>query len=160
MTTDTPQLLARLLDAQVEFVVIGGTAALVHGATTPTVDLDIAAPMTESNLGRLMKALDDLNPKHATRRDLGVIWQSAQELSRFRMLLIDTDIGRLDVLGQVQPIGGFDKLETIDAELLPGRFVRVLALDQLIEIKASLNRPKDRLVELELRALREELGES
>lgn len=159
MATDTPALLERLLDAQVEFIVIGGTAALAHGAATPTVDLDIAAPMNEANLTRLMSALESLHPKHATRPDLGVIWQSPAELSRFRMLLIDTDIGRLDVLGRVEPLGSFEELESVGVELLPDRKVDVLSLDQLIAVKASLRRPKDKLVEAELRALREQLGD-
>src|SRR5262245_49410963 len=50
---DTEQLLQALLDAEFEFVVIGGTAALAHGVTTPTQDLDVAAPLTEDNLRRL-----------------------------------------------------------------------------------------------------------
>lgn len=49
MATDTEALLRALLRAQVEFVIVGGTAAIVHGAATPTDDLDIVVPMTEVN---------------------------------------------------------------------------------------------------------------
>jgi hypothetical protein len=69
-------------------------------------------------------------------------------------LLLDTDIGRLDVLGTVEPIGGFEALETVELPLLPERPVPVLSLDQLIAVKAHLQRPKDKIVEAELRSIR------
>ncbi len=53
----TDQLLCLLLDAGVEFIVVGGVAAISHGAATMTRDLDVVARMSESNLSRLMEAL-------------------------------------------------------------------------------------------------------
>jgi hypothetical protein len=154
VNADSQRLLRALLDVGLEFVVIGGTAALAHGALTPTQDLDVAAPLTEDNLRRLMQALAPYHPHHATRPDLGVVWQSPAELTKFRLLLLDTDIGRLDVLGNVEPIGGFEALETVELPLLPDRPVPVLSLDQLITVKAHLQRPKDKIVEAELRSIR------
>lgn len=154
MDADSERLLRALLDVGLEFVVIGGAAALAHGALTPTRDLDVAAPLTEDNLRRLMQALTPFHPHHATRPDLGVVWQSPAELTKFRLLLLDTDIGRLDVLGNVEPIGEFEALETVELPLLPERPVRVLSLDQLIAVKAHLQRPKDKIVEAELRSIR------
>jgi hypothetical protein len=87
--------------------------------------------------------------------DLGVVWQTADELAQFRLLLFETELGRLDVLGTVEPLGSFDQLEAVEMELVQDRWVRVLALDQLIEVKAHLRRPKDKVVEAELRAIRE-----
>ncbi|KIG16259.1 hypothetical protein DB30_04719 [Enhygromyxa salina] len=136
---------------------IGGAAALAHGALTPTRDLDVVAPLTEANLTRLLDAIMPLRPHHATRPDLGVVWQSAAELTKFRLLLLDTDIGRLDVLGTVEPLGGFEDIDAIEMELLPGQPVQVLSLDQLIEVKAHLQRPKDKIVEAELRSIRARL---
>jgi hypothetical protein len=151
---DSKRLLRALLDASLEFIVIGGAAALAHGALTPTKDLDVAAPLTEDNLRRLMQALAPFHPRHATRPDLGVVWQTPAELTKFRLLLLDTDIGRLDVLGNVEPIGSFEALETVELPLLPERSVPVLSLDQLIDVKAHLQRPKDKIVEAELRSIR------
>lgn len=151
---DSPRLLRALLEAGFDFVVIGGAAALAHGALTPTRDLDVAAPLTEGNLGRLLSALTPFHPRHATRPDLGIVWQSAAELTKFRLLLLDTDIGRLDVLGSVEPIGGFQAIEAVEMQLLPEQSVRVISLDQLIEIKTYLRRPKDKIVEAELRSIR------
>lgn len=153
MSTDSEALLRILVDAGVEFIVIGGAAAIAHGAATPTLDLDIAAPMTEENLERLMRALEPLHPRHATRPDLGTVWQTPAELTRFRLLLLQTDIGRLDVLPRVEPLGDYDELEAVELELLEGTSVRVLTLEQLIAVKTHLSRRKDKVVEAELRAI-------
>lgn len=152
---DVGRLLDALEGAGFEFCVIGGVAAIAHGSVTPTQDLDVAAPMTAANLTRLLTALTPYRPKHATRPDLGVISASAEELTHFRLLLLDTDLGRLDVLKTVQPLGEFADLRSEPMALIGGRTAPVLGLDQLIEVKAFLNRRKDKLVEAELRAIRD-----
>ncbi len=156
----TERLLCALQDAGVRFAVIGGVAAVAHGASTPTQDLDVAAAMEPENVRRLLAALKPFRPRHVLRPDLGVITDEADVLSRYRMLLIDTDLGRIDVLASVEPIGSLDALETVEMELVAGRRFEVISLDQLIEVKASLSRPKDRTVETELRAIRDLLGSS
>lgn len=153
MATQTEVLLEVLLDAGVEFIVVGGIAAVAHGAITPTQDLDVAAPLTEENLNRLMTAIRPYHPRHATRPDLGEVWQTPAQLTKFRLLLLQTDLGRLDVLGRVEPLGDFSSLRSVQVELVEGRMVDVLELSQLLEVKAHLNRPKDKVVEAELRAI-------
>jgi hypothetical protein len=59
-------------------------------------------------------------------------------LCEYRLLLIDTDIGRIDVLASVDPVGPLDELETVELELVAGRRFEVISLDQLIEVKAAL----------------------
>ena len=151
----TEALLVLLQDAGVRFVVIGGVAAISHGAATLTRDLDIAAPLTPDNVERLMTALRPYRPTHVTRPDLGEIQEPIERLCEFRLLLIDTDLGRLDVLGEVQPLGPAESLVSVEMELVEGKRFQVLSLDQLIEVKSFVGRPKDRIVEMELRAIRE-----
>ncbi len=154
---NTDQLLELLHDAGAEFVIIGGVAAIIHGATTMTRDLDIAAPMTPENIGRIMDALRPYHPKHATRPDLGEIQDSIERLSGFRLLLLDTDLGRLDVLKEVEAVGPVSAIESEEFELLDGKRFRVMTLDQLITVKRALGRPKDKIVAMELLAVRERL---
>ena len=61
------------------------------------------------------------------------------------------------MLKRVEPIGEFEALRTIPIELPNRRVVPVLELDQLIEVKSFLTRPKDRIVAAELRAIRDRL---
>lgn len=66
---DNEGLLREMLAAGFEFAIVGGVAAVLHGATRMTVDLDVLAPFTEANLQRLLDALAPHDPRHATRPD-------------------------------------------------------------------------------------------
>jgi hypothetical protein len=153
-TQQTERLLELLHDSGLPFVVVGGVAAVAHGSTIATRDLDVVLDLHPEHRRRLLELLAPYHPRHAARPELGTITPPGDELSGFRLLLLETDLGRLDVLSDLEPIGGPERLETVELELLPGAPFRVLSIDQLITVKAHLGRPKDRLVEGELRAIR------
>jgi hypothetical protein len=146
--------LLRVLDAsEVEFAVIGGVAAILYGSARMTLDLDIVAPFSATNLGILLEALRPYDPRHATRPDLSILDESIDHLLTFRMLLIETQLGRLDVLPGVEPYGSYGSVPTRE-ETLFGRVCRVIELDALIEVKRLAGRRKDIEVVFELEALR------
>lgn len=151
---DPGRLLESLRATGFEFVIIGGVAATAHGALGATRDLDVAAPLTPRNLARLLEALRPHTPRHALRPDLSPLGQSVEALSRYRLLMLDTQLGRLDVLSKVEPIGEFDQLESVPIQIGPATY-RVLTLDQLIAVKRHLTRGKDRVALAELEAIRE-----
>jgi hypothetical protein len=59
----TLELLRRLHDAGVEFIIIGGVAAIAHGSAVVTEDVDLCAPLTRENAVRIITALQGLNPR-------------------------------------------------------------------------------------------------
>ncbi len=61
---DLKQLLERLSDADIEFVIVGGFAAVLHGSTLVTRDLDVCTVLTDVTVGKLRKILADLRPVH------------------------------------------------------------------------------------------------
>ena len=61
---DLNLLLKTLLEHDLDFFIIGGFAAVVHGSSHVTKDLDISMLMTEENILQLREALKDLNPHH------------------------------------------------------------------------------------------------
>lgn len=72
------QLLARLIKSEVEFVLVGGLAAAIHGSSLNTRDVDVCIDLTEANLRRLHGAIEDLHPVHRSRPDLPFV-VSAEE---------------------------------------------------------------------------------
>jgi predicted nucleotidyltransferase len=151
----TPELLRLLLDSRVEFVLIGGVAAIAHGSATFTQDCDITAPFTEDNLTRLMAALRPYQPRYALAMPKRPVTESPAVLSKNRNLYLLTDLGRLDILAEVPPVGAYAEVAARAISLdIYGRSCRVISLDDLIAIKRYLGRDKDRLVERELLALR------
>ena len=152
----TPELLRLLLDASVEFVLIGGVAAIAHGSATFTVDCDITAPFTEENLTRLLAALAPHQPRYALAVPKRRVTEAPAEVSKNRFLYLQTDLGRLDILSEVPPIGSYtDVARGAVTQELYGRACRIISLDDLIAVKRHLGRDKDRIVERELQALRD-----
>jgi hypothetical protein len=62
---DTPALLALLTNAGVPFVVIGGVAAVAHGASTFTRDLDVLIRFAAETVRRLLAAFPDITSDDA-----------------------------------------------------------------------------------------------
>jgi hypothetical protein len=151
----TAALVELLSGSGLDFVVIGGVAAIMHGSARMTLDLDISMAFTRENLERLLEVLRPHNPRHATRPDLSILDEPIERLLGFRMLLIETGLGRLDVLPGVEPFGHAD-LPTEVREVF-GRPCRVLALDALIEVKRLAGRRKDIEAVYELEAIRDRL---
>jgi hypothetical protein len=68
---DLEPLLGRVIQTGVEFVVVGGFAAVAHGVSLPTQDIDVCCRFTPENLLRLQGAIADLHPVHRmVRADL------------------------------------------------------------------------------------------
>jgi hypothetical protein len=70
MTFDPGAILERLVDGGVDFVVIGGLAATLHGASLLTADLDIMYAREPANLRRLASILSDLHVRLRGAEDL------------------------------------------------------------------------------------------
>jgi predicted nucleotidyltransferase len=139
----------------VEFLVIGGQAAVLHGSPLPTYDVDLCYRRTPENLQRLASALRELHPSlRGAPPDLP-FRLDAESLALGANFTFTTDIGPLDLLGWVEPFGGYDELipraEQID---LGGIRVAVIGLDDLIAIKRHINRPKDQAALVQLEALK------
>lgn len=147
------QLIPRLREAGVEFVIIGGVAALAHGASRQTLDLDIAAPMALENLQKLVGAIQDLKPKFRMRPDLPIVTPENHNLKGIKNLYLRTEIGPLDVLGFVEGVGDFTAVLAASIEMDLGEWgkCRVLSLEGLLSAKRSAGREKDKptIVELE-----------
>src|SRR5207244_12221277 len=62
MSVDFGRLLRALRSGDVEFLIIGGVAAAIHGSARTTLDLDILYRRTRENLACLVRSLTQLNP--------------------------------------------------------------------------------------------------
>lgn len=151
--------LRALTDAGVDFVLIGGVAARIHGSPTLTRDLDVCHARDRANLDRLVHALHDL---HARLRGVDAelpFLLDAQTLGAGGNFTFVTDVGDLDILAVPAGVDGYEQLarsaESVD---LGEVVVRVCTLDDLITMKRAAARPKD-LIEVEvLAALRDEIS--
>jgi len=154
-------LLERLADAGVEFVIVGGYAGVVHGCTYTTQDVDICCDFSTTNLLALQTALSDSHPVHRMTPGRRPLELTATNAGEFKNLYLDTDLGHLDCLSEIQGLGGYDRVKQASVSIeVEGRRFRVLSIDALITAKEALNRPRDREAVRQLKAMRQLRRES
>lgn len=165
-----PHELGRVVEAleqhRVEYLLIGGVAAIGYGARRPTEDTDCVVRRDRSNLDRLAAALRDL---HARLRIGGMTDEEAKGLpvqidatmlERAGMSTWMTDAGPFDVLAGLEASDGrlrpyeelLERATTLQGD---GFVIRAASLDDIIEAKERANRPKDREALPELRSIRD-----
>ena len=156
--TDFVKLLGALTDADVDFILVGGVAATVHGSSRLTQDVDVVYARTSSNLERVVAALAPLRPYlRGAPPGLPFEW-STTTLRRGLNFTLTTTAGAIDLLGEVTGGGSYDDLlsHTITVPLFD-RPTRCLSLEWLIHTKRAAGRPRDLEVIAELEVLRDEI---
>ncbi|MBL8843130.1 MAG: hypothetical protein JNL90_16540 [Planctomycetes bacterium] len=139
-------ILRAFLRAKVEFIVIGGVAANLHGSPMITFDVDLVPRRSLENFARTIEALTSLDAwyrEHGDKR----LRPTVERLQHYPGThLLETRHGRLDLLGAVSGGAGYDELleRTVWFELDPGERLRTIDLEALIELKRSIGREKDR----------------
>ena len=157
---DVGELLRRLADAGVEFIVVGGAAAVLHGAPITTEDLDIVHRRSPENVSRLKALLDELDARVRELANRRLPPQESALLGDGHVLL-STRLGPLDCLGTLIDGRGFDELVS-HSDSIKDEGVEFLVVDlpTLIELKTKTGRAKDRLMLPVLIALAEQLEDS
>lgn len=149
-------LLRRLIEGEVDFVVIGGVAVALQGYGRATKDLDITYATNAANLKALGVVLVEAGARLRGIAEDVPFTPDARTLERTQILTLDTTDGGLDLL--VNPPGApryetlHSRSEVVDYE---GLSVRVVGLDDLLSMKRAAHRPLD-LVDVEaLEAVRQ-----
>ena len=142
--SDFAQILRVLAAHEVDFIVVGGVCAVLHGAPIATFDLDIVHSRTRDNLDRILPALAELRAHYRGQVDRHITPNESHLASPGHQLLM-TSAGPLDLLGAVSQGLGFPELlsHTSSIELGAGLEVRLLSLEKLIELKEAAGRDKD-----------------
>ncbi len=157
---DLSPALKALTENKVEFVIVGGIAITAYGSAYITKDLDFCYLRSPENLKRIVKALAQFNPKlRGFPKELPFFWDQ-RTLQNGTNFTLETDLGDIDLLGEVAGVGDYKAVETESIEMeicdVP---VKIISLDDLIIAKRAAGRTKDLLVLPELEALREALSD-
>ena len=147
---DTPyeKLLAKLVRAEVKFMIVGGVAVALNGFVRTTEDIDILIEASAENVTRLLDELENFGEGHA--REL-----SPADFSDSEGAIRIIEDFPLDVFTMMRgkryaDLVGFTKTTRIDDVE-----VRYLNSEALIALKSDSQRDQDRIDVSALRALKD-----
>lgn len=151
---DTARILSALVTRGVDFVVIGGIAAVAHGSPRVTQDVDVSFAVDIGNLAMLGQALQALGARLRGVPDDVPFVPDPATLRRVEVLTLDTVAGALDVLANPAgaPPYGVLRRGAVRYELA-GFAVLVASIPDLIAMKRASGRPKDLADIAELEAI-------
>jgi len=133
-----------LVEAEIRFVVIGGIAAVAHGSTRITLDLDLCYDAASDNLTALACVLAGWNAYPREVEPGLPFMMDARTLRSAGILTLSTDVGPLDVIRTVQGVGGYEECKARSEEVeVEGIRFSVLDLAALIDAKRAAGRPRD-----------------
>jgi hypothetical protein len=148
-------LIEVLVRRDVQFVVVGGVAAVLQRVPVNTQDFDLVHERSKVNVAKLLLVLDEL--RAVFRDDPRNLRPNESHLLGPGSLLLQAGNLKFDVLGAIEPGGTYQDLLSASEVLDVGGYpVRVLSLEKLIEIKRGLPRPKDKLMLMHLEAALDE----
>ena len=164
MTLDFERIVSTLSRHRVAYVLVGGAAAVAHGSTLATEDVDVTPARDRQNLDHLAAALRELGARIRTSNEPnGVAFpvDGAFLAAMPNMLNLVTDAGDVDLA--IAPSGFPDGYETlapraVEVDFGDGVMVLVAALDDVIASKRAANRAKDRAALPYLEALADEIA--
>jgi hypothetical protein len=137
-------ILEGLVEAGIEFILVGGLAAVVQGAPITTLDVDIVHNRSSENIIKLLAFLKSINAFHR-RQDDKVIEPRESDISGAGHSLFATRFGPLDALGAIEEGKTYEDLlrHTVEIEFR-GHTIRVLDLKTLVELKRTSQEQRDK----------------
>ncbi len=143
-TADLSALLEGLLRSDVEFILVGGLAAVIQGAPITTIDADIVHRQSPENISRLFAFLESVNAVYR-RPDGIIIAPKKKDFSKAGHVLLTTCLGPLDVLAFIEGGKTYDDLYRHSVQIdFRGRAIRVLDIKMLTELKRISKSPEDK----------------
>lgn len=157
-------VLSQLHDHHVDFVIVGGVAAALHGGTRVTFDLDVVPSLSEASWNAAIDVLWSLGarpriPEPVERiRDVEQIrrWQRDKGMLALNFRAPDGSV-ELDLL--VSESDQFDELCLRAVRVtLDERTFLVASIDDLIAMKSRAGRPQDLLDIAQLHEIQRRIG--
>lgn len=155
------KLLQFLVQSPLDFVLIGGFAAVLHGCNQSTRDIDICLVLSPEQIQSLRDVLKPLHPRHRMTTEKLSFFTEPKDVTGIKNLYLSTDLGVLDIVSRVEAVGDFHDVLKNAAEIkIYGGHCHLISIDDLIRSKKALGRHRDLVVVEELESIKSETGGS
>jgi hypothetical protein len=139
------RVLRSLVENQVEFVIVGLTAAIAQGAPLGTVDLDISYRQTQDNAARLAAALKPFHPRLRGAPEGLSFKLDGKTIMMGCNFTFTTDAGDVDILGHIAAVGEYENIHRNAVEMEAfGLRLLMMSLEDVIKSKKAAGRNKDK----------------
>lgn len=153
--TNFQEVLTVLHHNHVDFVLIGGLAAIAHGCTTATSDIDLLYDRSEKNIKKLVNALKPFHVRLRGVPDDIPFFFDEETFKNTQNFTLMTDLGAVDLLSQIPGFDSYGEVaQNADKITLFNIEIQIISLDDLIKNKKSTGRPKDLQFLAELQELK------
>jgi len=151
------KLLKFLVDSPLDFVIIGGFAAVLHGSNHTTRDLDICVIFSKEEWETVKTVLKPIHPKIRSVEEKPFLVETDLDFTKIESLHLETNLGLLDLVSHVPSVGTyFDVLKNAEEIELYGKSCFVISINDLIKSKKSLGRHRDLMIVEELECIKKE----
>jgi predicted nucleotidyltransferase len=123
---------------EVEYILVGGYAVIIHGYNRTTGDMDIWVNQTVDNYKKIIKAFDEFGMPVFDMTEKNFLHNADLDVFSFGVPPVSIDL--MTRTKGLEFESCFKNAEVHDIDGLP---VRVLHIDDLIKAKKATNRPKD-----------------
>lgn len=130
------RILRKFVSCEVEFVLIGGHAAIFHGVRRTTSDMDFLVRPTLANGKRVLKAFAELG--------LDIADLNADDFTHEHFFSFGTEPNCVDVMTFSRGVPLEVVFENAALRRIDNLVVRIIDIRDLLKNKESLNRPDER----------------
>lgn len=144
------ELFEKLNSSNVDYVVVGGVALVLHGVVRLTADLDLMVHLEEGNLSRFVNIMKELGyrPKVPVKAEEFIsaknraTWISEKNMKVFSFFHPQKPINLVDVFVEEPVEYGLIKSDAV--EIMSGNVsIPVVSVKNLIRLKEISGRPQD-----------------
>jgi hypothetical protein len=142
------EVISKFEKENVDYVIIGGFAVVLHGLPRLTQDIDIFIRPTEENIDKLRRALKEVFT------DSSIDEITLQELNRYPVIRYGTPEGfNIDLIANIGDAFYFDDV-AYEKRHIEGNIVKIATPESLLKMKENTLREVD---QLDIKFLREKL---
>lgn len=158
-------IIVRLSEKQVKFIIFGGVAIVLHGVERMTLDLDLSISMDKENIEKFLQVMDEfhLTPRAPIPKESllnpKIIDYIINEKNGIAFTFLDKNNPYKQVDLLIHPALQYEKwINKIDSVELFGHKVCILSKQAIIELKEQLEKPRDKDI-MDIKELKSKIKE-